>query len=117
MQSGLRKTSSDNTFWRRPNVQTIKFDLNRFGLAYDENLSFRSGRFGLGIEQAHLISWESVGQNEAKALESSTQVRVGEGRVKIYGVGSVSGGAGVETESLSGGQGGRLDQWILVRDC
>ena len=67
MQSGLGKTNSDNTFWRQPNVQTIKFDQNRFGLAYDENLSFRSGRFVLGIERAPLISWESVGQNEAKS--------------------------------------------------
>lgn len=117
MQSGLGKTNSDNTFWRRPNVQTIKFDQNRFGLAYDENLSFRLGRLVLGIEQVPLISWESAGQNEAKAPESSTQVMVGEGRVKMCGVGSLSGGAGVETECLSGGQGGRLDQWILVRDC
>ena len=67
LQSGLGKTNSDNTFWRQPNVQTIKFDQNRFGLAYDENLSFRSGRFVLGIERAPLISWESVGQNEAKS--------------------------------------------------
>lgn len=80
-------------------------------------MSFRSGRFVLGIERVPLISWESVSQNEAKTPESSTQIMVGEGRVKICGVGSVSGRAGVETESLSGGQGGRLDQWILVRDC
>ena len=58
MQSGLGKTNSDNTFWRRPNVQTIKFDQNRFGLAYDENLSFRLGKLVLRIEQAPLISWE-----------------------------------------------------------
>lgn len=47
--------------------------------------SFRSGRFVLGIEQAHPISWEAVGQNEAKASESSTQVMVGEGRMKVWG--------------------------------
>ena len=35
MQNERGETNSDKTFWREPNVQTIKFDQNRFGFAYD----------------------------------------------------------------------------------
>jgi len=89
LQSGLGKTDLDKTFWKGQKFKPSSLiradlglhwrDLNlsldggineSWGpniLGYDKNLSFRSGRFVLGIEKAHPIFWECVSWNETRA--------------------------------------------------